>query len=686
MVFRKWFLRCTPGITTLFLLAVVEYNLQLGRSVYCYIFYNYLEPGYTPSVVSQLLFSAYSIILHLFGVYFPVRLIVAAHRAASTIWAVHLELRADQDRASPAKKLALQPVIQVIVLPCYKENIETIQETLSVLASHRDARETYEVYLAMEERDSSARSISSQMKILYTGRFMNITVTFHPAGLPGETAGKSSNVSWAAREVIRSYSEESVQKDVLVTIMDSDSHLLDQYFQLLRARHSENRQTHSYALYVPPIIFDRNAHHVPRLVRVADLMWCGAGLSCFQTNSHGSGVIIPTSVYTLSLPLVRLADGWDAGPTAIGEDMHMMLKCYFATKGEIHIESIASPASLCNVSVSRTGLRGWFENHCARYTQGLRHMWGALDSGYAIGLWLDMDKDGSFNKRFSTVYGNERWHETLYPALLAPTRQAALLNSPSPTLNGEQIPFLSIPCLQPSQGAFEQPTDSSYYLLDAASVVPVQVLDVQPGHRVLDLCAAPGGKSVAIAQTTSVDANEFDRARFKHLEANLKYHLPAERYRVMNLDGTQTTAFERYDRVLVDAPCSSERHVIHAHSKKAAAGQIADEMVNWKPISSALAKKQLALLKTALNVVKISGKIVYATCSLSTEENDGIVEKCLQASKQEKWAVELEDNVSLDTVSEKTRYGRIILPDHPSGHHWGPIFFATMKKVDRPPP
>ncbi|RMZ83233.1 hypothetical protein DV738_g1238, partial [Chaetothyriales sp. CBS 135597] len=880
MVFRQWVLRCAPGITTLLLLAVVEYNLQLARSVYCYIFYNHLEPGYTPSLVWQGLFSAYSIILHLFGVYFPIRLILATRRATRTVWAAHLDFRADQTRTSEAEDAVLPPVTHVIIIPCYKESVETIEETLAVLASHRDARQAYCVYLAMEERDASAASISSQMVTLYTGRFMEIKTTFHPAGLPGESAGKSSNVSWAAREVIRSYPEESDQRDILVTVMDSDSHLLDQYFQLLRARHSENRQSHSYALYVPPIVFDRNAGHVPRLVRVADLMWCGAGLSCFQTDSQGSGIVIPTSVYTLSLPLVRLADGWDAGPTAIGEDMHMMLKCYFATRGEIHIESVGSPASLCNVSVSRTGLGGWLEHHCARYSQGLRHMWGALDSGYALGLWLDMDKEDrearrgsasssasrtprtrklsdtriqkldpahvkrshsprftlrtltlfsrlfeahflvlhllliiitsaafhslpwsarfpcldwtmhltealrgvsfglmtvyfvfvytsyhqtctsvrewemkqagiydessfsyrqrwaassildyllfpvagmmfgsvpllqaavchfwteelvylrkrcsavfeAFNKRFSAVYGDERWQHTLYPALLAPTRQAALLTSPGPppTLEGEQVPFLSIPCLEPSSpGApFAQPTDGSYYLLDAASVVAVQVLDVQPGQRVLDLCAAPGGKSIAIAQTrgVSVDANELDRARFKHLEANLRHHLLGEetRWRVTNLDGTQATtttngAFEEggYDRVLVDAPCSSERHIIHAHAKKAAAGQIADEMVNWKPTPSALAKTQLALLKTALRAVKVGGKVVYATCSLSPEENDGVVDKYLQAAaKQEKWAVE-------------TRYGRIILPDHPSGHRWGPIFFAILRKVERPPP
>lgn len=74
-------------------------------------------------------------------------------------------------------------------------------------------------------------------------------------------------------------------------------------------------------LYMPPIIFDRNAHNVPRLVRSADLMWCGAGLSCYQNKPTRSGIGIPTSVYTLPLPLVSLAQGWDTGPDAIGEDM-----------------------------------------------------------------------------------------------------------------------------------------------------------------------------------------------------------------------------------------------------------------------------------------------------------------------------------------------------------------------------
>ena len=137
---------------------------------------------------------------------------------------------------------------------------------------------------------------------------------------------------------------------------------------------------------------DRNAHKVPRLVRIVDIMWVGAGLSCFQNKSGVSGVAFPTAVYTVTLPLVELVNGWDTGSGAIGEDMHMMLKCYFATNAKLAIQSIASPASHCNITTEKLGIRGWIHGHRARYVQGLRHMWGCLDSGFAITHWLNLGK------------------------------------------------------------------------------------------------------------------------------------------------------------------------------------------------------------------------------------------------------------------------------------------------------
>jgi hypothetical protein len=124
---------------------------------------------------------------------------------------------------------------------------------------------------------------------------------------------------------------------------------------------------------------------------MADIGWSCSGLACYRSVKCHQGIAFPTSVYTLPLSLVSSVGGWDTGPGAIGEDMHMMLKCYFATGGHLNIESIASPASMSNATSGSTGWSGWLRNHKARYFQGLRHMWGCLDSGYAVVRWWRME-------------------------------------------------------------------------------------------------------------------------------------------------------------------------------------------------------------------------------------------------------------------------------------------------------
>lgn len=119
------------------------------------------------------------------------------------------------------------------------------------------------------------------------------------------------------------------------------------------------------------------------LVRCADLLWCFAGLS---TMYPGTSVAIPTSVYSLALSLAERVGGWDSDSTSIGEDMHMFLKCYFETAVGVVSRVVYVPASQSNVS-SDLRMTDWRRILCiyqARYRQALRHMWGALDSGFAI--------------------------------------------------------------------------------------------------------------------------------------------------------------------------------------------------------------------------------------------------------------------------------------------------------------
>lgn len=162
----------------------------------------------------------------------------------------------------------------------------------------------------------------------------------------------------------------------------ADSHLSSNYFSLITSMHLTAPETATKTLYSAPIIFDRNAHSVPAIVRVADILWCAAGLSGLYS---GSTVAPPTSVYSLTLELIDRVGGWDCGSEAIGEDLHMYLKCFFALNGNLTSRTVLSPVSQSNVTGGgKEGVYGIYMDMTARYKQALRHMWGALDTGYAL--------------------------------------------------------------------------------------------------------------------------------------------------------------------------------------------------------------------------------------------------------------------------------------------------------------
>jgi hypothetical protein len=116
-------------------------------------------------------------------------------------------------------------------------------------------------------------------------------------------------------------------------------------------------------------------------VRVADMFW---SLGVISNLYASSPIKFPCSAYSLSMTLAINVDFWDVGPEAIGEDMHMYLKCFFATRGKLVITTIFSPASQSNVEASGSFVRGYLDCLTARYEQGKRHLWGTLDTGYTI--------------------------------------------------------------------------------------------------------------------------------------------------------------------------------------------------------------------------------------------------------------------------------------------------------------
>ncbi|XP_063080858.1 tRNA (cytosine(34)-C(5))-methyltransferase, mitochondrial isoform X2 [Cavia porcellus] len=121
-----------------------------------------------------------------------------------------------------------------------------------------------------------------------------------------------------------------------------------------------------------------------------------------------------------------------------------------------------------------------------------------------------------------------------------------------------------------------------YYLLNAASLFPVLALELRDGEKVLDLCAAPGGKSVALLQCAwpgYLHCNEYDSLRLRWLRQTLESFIPQPLrnvIKVSELDGREIgdAQPETFDKVLVDAPCSNDRSWLFSSDSQKAACRI----------------------------------------------------------------------------------------------------------------
>jgi 16S rRNA (cytosine967-C5)-methyltransferase len=139
------------------------------------------------------------------------------------------------------------------------------------------------------------------------------------------------------------------------------------------------------------------------------------------------------------------------------------------------------------------------------------------------------------------------------------------------------------------------------------------VVDAEAGDRVLDLCAAPGGKTTQLAERAGeVVAVELHPGRARELEANVR-RLGFENVRVVNADARELPAdLTGFDRVLVDAPCSG-------------LGVLARRPdLRWR--ARPLPELQAGLLRVAAERVKPSGTIVYSVCTIAAQENEDLVD------------------------------------------------------------
>lgn len=172
-------------------------------------------------------------------------------------------------------------------------------------------------------------------------------------------------------------------------------------------------------------------------------------------------------------------------------------------------------------------------------------------------------------------------------------------------------------------------TAGKVYIQNPSSLLAVRVLDPQPEEEVLDLAAAPGGKTIAMAaamaNTGRIAAVEPVKGRFHRLRANLA-RCGVTNAALYQRDGRGVgkAVPARFDRVLLDAPCSSEARMRW------------DDPASFKHWSRRKVKetqrKQKSLLRSAYAALKPGGILVYCTCSFGVEENEAVVQHLLDKS------------------------------------------------------
>lgn len=284
-----------------------------------------------------------------------------------------------------------------VIIPSYKEGFAVLDATVRAVAESMLARRCIRVVLAMEERDPEAKSVANKLLLKWHDSFLEMFSTYHPAGLPGEVAGKSSNTSWAFKEVSRR--ARSLQLDpgrTVVSVNDADCLWHPNYFEavtldILRMGLTES----AWLIWQAPQLQLRNAFSVPlptKMTGYASALFEIGGLRC-SWDVH-----FCYSCYTMLLVLADNVGGWDVD--VIAEDQHMFCKCFFASihhsgleaqKPKLRLQPVFLPIKsyLVEDACGSTTWQGYYGSLKARFVQARRHCQGVNEFSYVLLQWAE---------------------------------------------------------------------------------------------------------------------------------------------------------------------------------------------------------------------------------------------------------------------------------------------------------
>ena len=227
--------------------------------------------------------------------------------------------------------------------------------------------------------------------------------------------------------------------------------------------------------------------------------------------------------------------------------------------------------------------------------------------------------------------------------------------------------------------------------MDGASVLPPLFLNVQPGDKVLDACAAPGGKSLLMLQTLYPEllvCNDLQESRVNRIRKLMQEYLfdyeerwEGKRLMIQQSDARNLEQYNSYDKILVDVPCTADRHSLMQNDNNIFKPTRVKERLR-------LPELQAAILTNCLRMLRPGGTLVYATCSLSPVQNDGVVHMALQQAFNEhgitttikdlSQLIGLFEDIYRFEYSRGLKYGQMVIPFLPA--NFGPMYFSKITR------
>ena len=212
--------------------------------------------------------------------------------------------------------------------------------------------------------------------------------------------------------------------------------------------------------------------------------------------------------------------------------------------------------------------------------------------------------------------------------------------------------------------------EGKIYLQSLSSMLPTIIMQPKAGMDILDMTAAPGGKTTQIAALTNNESNitacEMNKIRAKKLKYNIEKQ--GAKVYVLETDSRKIDSFFSFDRILLDAPCSGSGTLnLNAGNMSKFSIQLIDKCK----------KSQFELLKKAIQILKSGKEMIYSTCSILEDENEEIVKKILKSENTKIIPIQFEGVEEVPVLPTKIDGALCVMPNE----LYEGFFVAKIKKV-----